>query len=246
MSLEKCKRITKSNKKVKPYIKKLFQLSKISVWLVDGEYIRKNICEDFVNYAHHYNFSFIPKNEFWIANGASKEEIRFYIYRMLVEQRLVKQGLPFQEAKKKAAIAEYRERKKSEFVKKLEAENKKKDILVRKVHSKLLKKYCGKVKVWLVNCELVRSFFDLDFGGGGHDRVYHYIPKNEVWIDDDIHTKERKFIILHELHERNLMSRGMSYPNAHLKATKMEDYYRHHKKNIVKAIKEEIKKQKVF
>jgi hypothetical protein len=43
------------------------------VWLVDGEFIRKNISEDFVNYDQHYHLNVIPEDEFWI----DKESLAF-------------------------------------------------------------------------------------------------------------------------------------------------------------------------
>ena len=74
-----------------------------------------------------------------------------------------------------------------------------------------MKKYSGEVKIWVVNGELVRDLFFLDFTEGGHDLIYPFVPKNEVWIDDDVSPKELKFILLHELHERNLMIKGWTY-----------------------------------
>jgi hypothetical protein len=214
------------NKKL--YIKKLRDISVISVWLVDGEYVRKNICEDFVNYGHHYNLGFIPKNEFWIAKEVAHDESKYYIDHMLVEHRLMASGMSHDDASKKADLFEKRERSKSEIMKRLGEAKKSKKELIDKVHRKLLKSYSGKVKVWIVSGELVRDLFHLDFAGGGHDKVYHFVPENEIWIDDDISAQERKFIILHELHERNLMSKGMDYDHAHESATETEDFFQAH------------------
>jgi hypothetical protein len=228
----------------KPYIRKICKISRIGVWLVDGEYVRKNICEDFVNYAHHYNLGFIPRNEFWIAEGTEEGEIRYYIDHMLAEHRLISLGKSREEASEKASLAEKRERAKSAIVKRLGDIREHKKELIDRIHKKLLKTYSRKVKVWVVDGKLVRSTLYLDFGGGGHDEVFSFIPDNEVWIDDDIPREERKFIILHELHERNLMSRGADYPEGHRSATEIEDFFRHHPRKTVKAIKVEMKKQK--
>ena len=56
----------------------------------------------------------------------------------------------------------------------------------RRVHERLWKKLESGVSVWIVKGRLVRSAFDADFTEGGHDRVYHFVPKNEVWLDDDL------------------------------------------------------------
>ncbi|MBN2042768.1 MAG: hypothetical protein JW754_03100 [Candidatus Aenigmarchaeota archaeon] len=238
------KGIIRIEKGGKPYIRKICSISRINVWLVDGEHIRSNICEDFVNYAHHYQLTFIPKNEFWIAEGTDEDEMRYYIDRMLTEYRLITGGMKYKEASYNAAIFEKRERAKSEIMKKLTVSGKDRKDLIKMVHKKKLKIYSNGVSVWLVDGELVRSLFYLDYGGGGHDRVYHFIPRNEIWIDDDIPINERKFIILHELHERNLMSRGMNYAAGHKSATEKEDHYRHYPKGIQKAIRKEMDRQK--
>jgi hypothetical protein len=85
----------------------------------------------------------------------------------------------------------------------------------REVHERLWKKLENGVSVWIVNGRLVRSVFDIDFTEGGHDYVYEFVPENEVWIDDDIEEKERGYVLLHELHERNRMAGGWPYNKAH-------------------------------
>jgi hypothetical protein len=225
-----------------PYLRKLRKLSRITVWLVDGEYIRKNISEDFVNYDHHGRLFFIPEDEFWIAQGSDPEEMKFYIDRMYVEHVLIASGMGYDRASEKAGIFEKRERAKSATVDKL-GSAKGKEGIAKKVRKKLLKSYSGKVKVWVVDGMLVRSLLFTDFGGGGHDRIYHFVPEDEIWIDDDILPGERKFIILHELHERMLMAAGSTYADGHAKATVVEDFFRHHPKGTLDAIRKEIGRQ---
>jgi hypothetical protein len=226
------------------YIRKLTKVGRFTVWIVNGEYVRKNICEDFVNYDGHHHLPFIPKNEFWIANEASPGEERFYIERMIMEIRFMESGMKYRDAAEKAALFEKLERSKSRAAMALAGPKSHREELLQKVRKKLLKTFSGKVNVWLVNGELVRDIFMPDFGGGGHDLVYHYIPFNEIWIDDDIASRERKFIILHEIHERNLMARGMKYPAAHQSATELEDFFRHNPKKLPVAIRRELGRQK--
>ena len=38
----------------------------IQVWVVDGEYIRTYVDEEFTNFGQHYRFPYIPENEFWL------------------------------------------------------------------------------------------------------------------------------------------------------------------------------------
>jgi len=232
-----------ADKSKKPYIRKIRDITEVSVWLVDGKYVRKNICEDFVNYDHHYHLSFIPKNEFWIAAGTEPMEIEFYIYRMLAERRFVSDGMNYNEASQKAAEIERHERAKSELVRKIGSRRSDTKEIIIRIHKRLLKKYSGMVKIWIVDGELVRSLLYVDFGGGGHDRVYDFIPEGEMWIDDSVPENDRKFIMLHELHERSLMTMGLDYPHSHKGATKMEDFFRHHPEKLGKAIRDEMKLQ---
>ena len=74
----------------------------------------------------------------------------------------------------------------------------------------------------------MRSVFDVDFTEGGHDYVYEFVPQNEVWIDNDLEEAERPYVLLHELHERNLMAKGWSYSKAHEDSSKIEYHCRHH------------------
>ena len=97
-----------------------------------------------------------------------------------------------------------------------------------KVHLKLWKTLESGVKVWIVDGRLVRSAFDVDFTEGGHDHVYEFVPHDEVWIDNDLEEIERPYVLLHELHERNLMEKGWTYSKAHEDSSKIEYFCRHH------------------
>jgi hypothetical protein len=96
------------------------------------------------------------------------------------------------------------------------------------VHEHLWKKLENGVSVWIVNGRLVRSAFDIDFTAGGHDHVYEFVPEGEVWIDDAIQEKERGFVLLHELHERNRMAEGLPYIKAHTESSRLKFRCRHH------------------
>ena len=72
------------------------------------------------------------------------------------------------------------------------------------------------------------NHLNYDFTAGGHDHVYEFVPQGEVWIDSDIEEKERGFVLLHELHERNRMAVGWSYDKAHAESSRLEYHCRHH------------------
>ena len=66
-----------------------------------------------------------------------------------------------------------------------------------------------------------------------------YVARNEVWIDDDVHDDERGFILFHELFEQRLVSEGMTYDQAHKKASKREGYFRQHPAELHEALADE-------
>jgi len=228
----------------KPYLKKYSTISNFTVWIADGKYIRENIDEEFTNCGAHYRFRFIPKDEIWVdKEHGTSSEIQFYILGLLTMIRLLKKGKTHAQAVRISNEIEKRERKKSKFFRDTIGKTKKYPEEIHKIHKKLLKKYSkGKINVWIVNGILVRDLFFIDFTEGGHDKVYHFIPKNEVWIDDDISQRERKFVLLHEIHERNLMAKKWPYQKAHFDSSRIEFFCRHNPKELDKKIFEEIKK----
>jgi len=68
-----------------PYVRKVGQRGNITIWVVDGTYVRTQIDEEFTNYAQHYAFKFIPEREFWLDQEAAEDEQQFFIDHLLVE-----------------------------------------------------------------------------------------------------------------------------------------------------------------
>ena len=80
-----------------------------------------------------------------------------------------------------------------------------------------------KIKVFIVDGEAVRNQYSVDFTEGGHWLVYNFIPKGEIWIDDDIEPNERKYILGHEIYEMRAMKNlKIPYEQAHKMASKYE------------------------
>ncbi len=215
------------NKSLKPpYIEKIDEIGRLQVWRVDGAAIRGRIDEEFTNFGQHYRFPFIPENELWIDYEKHPGETRFFIDHLLVEHRLMKAGKDYAEAIVAADRVERAERRRSGVARRLTVKGRLPD--GKDVHERLWKKLENGVSVWIVNGELVRSAFDIDFTAGGHDYVYEFVPENEVWIDDDIVEIERGYVLLHELHERNRMAAGWPYSKAHSESSRVEFRCRHH------------------
>jgi hypothetical protein len=218
-----------------PYLEKIDERGNLQVWIVDGSYIRTHMDEEFTNFGQHYSFSCIPKNQLWIDREAENEERRFFIDHLLVEHRLMEKGVPYDKALVEADKVERRERSRAGDVRRLTHDGKQLPD-GKEVHERLWKKLENGISVWVVNGRLVRSVFDIDFTEGGHDYVYEFVPQNEVWIDNDLEEKERGYVLLHELHERNRMAGGWSYNKAHAESSRLEYRCRHHPEQLHEAL----------
>lgn len=221
-----------------PYIKMVDTRGDFKIWIVDGEYIRGNTDEEFTNFGQHYRYPYIPQKEFWIDREAEHNELSFFIDHLLVEYSLMDKGMPYEQAITEADKAERKERRRAVDYKAVNHNGAPLPDL-NMVHEELWKKLENGISVWIVNGRLVRSLFDIDFTAGGHDHVYEFVPANEVWIDDAILENERGFVLLHELHEHNRMSKGMPYNDAHAESSKLEFKCRHHPDELHDALANE-------
>ena len=220
-----------------PYLQNIGTRGNITIWIVDGTYVRTHLDEEFTNYGQHLGVSCIPENEFWLDKEASNDEQKFFIDHLLVEHRLMIKGVPYDDALVAADKYEMSERRKAGDVRKLTKGGNLPDS--DKVHVRLWKKLESGLSVWIVNGRLVRSVFDDDFTEGGHDYVYEFVHQNEVWIDNDLEEVERPYVLLHELHERNLMVKGWPYSKAHEDSSKIEYHYRHNPNELHVALAKE-------
>jgi len=220
-----------------PYVQNLDRRGPLSVWVVDGAYVRKNIDEEFSNFGHHYSCSAIPPKEVWLDQEAVPDEQPFFLHHALVERELMAQGKDYDTAREEANRQERQMRLRAGDVRHLRQG--KKPLRAALVHERLWKALGNGVQVWFVKGRLVRSMYDVEFTEGGHDCVYEFVPPNEVWIDDDVHEEERGFILFHELHERNLMAKGMDYDTAHDDASRLERHYRNHPAELHEALARE-------
>lgn len=203
----------------------LCSVDDFDVWVVDGEYIRNNLDIEFTNFGHHYNFDFIPENELWIDEGY-ENEVNDFIADMIVEYKDLDKGIVHSKAVQDANKAEQIIRSKQNILDK---------IYIQQIYS-------GRLTIYLVNGKAVRQHYnnlqELNFVEGGHDLVYSFIPKNSIWIEDEVKPEERKYILLHELYERNLMEQGLKYENAHRKASALELQARKNEFDITKKVYE--------
>ncbi len=231
------KQKTPAQKPREPRVKRVGSRNGLTVWLVDGSWVRKNIDEEFSNFGHHYTYDEIPKGELWLDGETDPDERKFYVAHMRMEYRLRKQGVDDETARNRANAHERKLRLQAGDLQKV----KKGKSLPQPeaVHARLWKKLGNGVEVWFVNGRLVRSVYDIEFTEGGHEHVYEFIPRDEVWIDNDIHEDEQGFVVFHELHERNLMAKGSDYDRAHEESSRLERHYRNHPAELHEALEKE-------
>jgi hypothetical protein len=210
-----------------PYLEKIDQRGDFQVWIVDGAYVRGHIDEEFTNFGQHYRYSYIPDKEFWIDQEAEHDERQFFIDHLLTEHELMAKGMAYADALTEADRLERVERRRAGDIRKVTHGGQALPNPAT-VHERLWKRLENGISVWVVNGRLVRSAFDIDFTAGGHDHVYEFVPEGEVWVDDAIEENERGFVLLHELHERNRMEKGMPYSQAHAESSRLEFHCRHH------------------
>ena len=210
-----------------PYLRKGGRRGDLQVWIVDGSFIRTQMDVEFTNFGQHFRYKYIPENELWLDQEANNDERTFFIDHLLVERELMSQGVPYEKALEEANLAERRERRRAGDMAKMTKRGKELPD-ANSVHERLWKKLENGVSVWIVTGRLIRSVFNIDFTAGGHDHVYEFVPEGEVWIDNDVVEKERGYVLVHELHERNCMSKGMTYSQAHEESSQLEYHCRRH------------------
>ena len=224
----------------KPYLRKLDEVGEFEVWEVDGMFVRNNLNREFTNFGQHFRFPFIPKYQFWIDKENAPGEKQFFIGHMLTEWHLMDDGIDYDTAIAKADAREKRERKKSALMQKVQKELDKtereypKELYAQKLSGDALP------QIWIINGELVRDLYFIDFTEGGHHFVYDFVPYDEVWLDNDLTPAEREFVLLHELHERYLMFKGMDYDHAHNSSSYIEYRCRKNPKLLADKLNQEM------
>lgn len=220
---------------------KIGKRGNIGIWIVDGKKIRDELDIEFTNFGQHYRFSYIPENEFWLDREASPNEKNYFIDHLLVEWKMMKEGIIYTDAIIAADETELKERSRGEHAKRtLDTKSR---LELKDIHIKLYG-VAGELNVWIVNGKTIRSNFNIDYTEGGHDLVYDFVPENEVWLDDDLKDEEKPYVLLHELKERASMKSGYSYEDAHygtkenIGASEIEWEARHNPEKLAGFLKE--------
>ena len=131
------------------------------------------------------------------------------------------------------------------------------DIIPEKWSRKDLPLYIGQVDgvdVYIVDGDLVRNDYWMDFNYGGHSYIYgidnteypnvSFIPPNQIWLESHIDPNELVLTLYHEINEYNLMQDGVSYEEAHAQANRAEQELMNHlhRYDFIKITKQKLTK----
>ena len=180
--------------------------------------------EEFANFATHKEFpTLIPKGQIWLSDKNLDKEGVFFIANAVT--RLKEENGKDEEKAYTAGLTV--ERLLREKINKIRFRN-------GKPHARVppaiyVEPYITlpdpefPVQVWVVDGNLVRSYYKTDYTEGGHGYVYRWVPKDQIWIEKDLDRGELPYIVSHEYIEMRLMrDDGIEYDQAHEICSKLE------------------------
>jgi hypothetical protein len=72
-----------------PYLGQVFSHEKLSIYVVDGPYVRRTYSMDFNVGGHGFVYDFIPKDEVWLDSSVEERELQFSLVHELVERTMM-------------------------------------------------------------------------------------------------------------------------------------------------------------
>jgi len=183
----------------------------IYIYRVNGEQVRSisNGLEEFNESGSHAIIDAIPENEGWIENTVSKEELPFVVFGLV--SGILSGDYDAGELAEKA-----------ERFKAMPSQRDASDIPDSTTYVRKLGDIFG-VKFYLVDANVVRNQYKVDFALGGNNGPYDWVPRDEIWLDASICPKELPYIALHEFYERHrMLQNGLGYNDAHAAASAVE------------------------
>jgi len=228
------------------------------IWIVDGYKVRHKVYSSFLYGGNEQRYIFNPKGEIWVDHALSCEEFELTVAHELNERHLMaKFGWTYDRSHDSSLAIEVVMRKKFSAVSRAHEAVLPKVAVTDYSNVKEIRDIPDSVQlqniyriplgvrngigIWIVDGYLVRASIYPDFGFSGNDLNYHFIPKNEIWLDGQISCEETEYCIATELMERDLRDKGMSYSDAYLKAidyctdlrNKMEEKIRRHPPYVI-------------
>lgn len=221
-----------------------------NIWIVDGNYIRREIFNEFIYGGNDERYTFVPENEIWIDNSISSEEYLTTLEHEINERNLMRQnGYTYFDAHDSSLMIELGMRRgfmdvANKHEKQLpmvtpidydstqEIEDLPEQIKLSGIYKIPYAKRDG-VEIWVVDGFKIRRDIYPDFGFSGNSNAYMFIPANEIWIDASITCQEIEYSIQLELKEMEYMKKGMSYDDAYTGALKTTDSLRQAMNNLI-------------
>jgi hypothetical protein len=239
--------IKKSNDN-SPEIKRLYgfyngEYKGFKIWLVDGNYIRREIFNEFIYGGNDERYTFVPESEIWIDNSISADEYLTTLEHEIIERNLMRHnGYTYYDAHDSALSLELGMRRgfltaSNEHEKQIplvspidydstqEIEELPEQIKLSGIYKIPFAKRDG-VDIWVVDGYKIRREIYPDFGFSGNSSAYKFIPGNEIWIDASITCQETEYSIQLELKEMAYMKSGLPYDDAYTKALVTTDSLR--------------------
>ena len=174
--------------------------------------------EEFTYFATHGDFPrLIPEREIWIDERLFEVEGIFYLANALTMLAEMEKGRSADRAEVVGLAAERSLRERLIGVKFRGGRPHRRvpvKVYVRRYLT--LPDVKGPVEVRQVDGCLVRSLYKTDYTEGGHGYVYPWVPKGEIWVENDLDPAELPFVVAHEYTELRLMrDEGLGYERAH-------------------------------
>lgn len=181
--------------------------------------------EEFGNFATHDEFPrLIGKNEIWVADKLLEREGLFYQVNALARLSGQARGQSKESAYEAGLEVDRYLRERLTGIKFRNGKPHR-----RIPHAIYTERYVEipdevqKIHVWRIDGHLVRCYYKTDYTEGGHGYVYPWCPKNQIWIEKDIHPSELPYIVAHEYTELRLMRDcDFDYDKAHEICSKIE------------------------
>ena len=205
------------------------------VWVVDGNFIRREIFNEFIYGGNDERYTFVPESEIWIDNSISADEYLTTLEHEITERNLMRTyGYTYYDAHDSALMFELGMRRgflsiAGEHEKRIplvspvdydstqEIESLPEHIRLNGIYKILFAKRDG-VDIWVVDGYKVRRDVYPDFGFSGNSSAYQFIPSNEIWIDASVSCQDIEYSVQLELKEMSYLKNGLSYDDAYTKA----------------------------
>lgn len=183
----------------------------------------------FTKFGTHLEYpSLIGENEIWVGKDVPEDERFFLIHRGVYQYEAKERGVKnFNDwAEKRVEWEREKKRGAKSGPHLMPMYNSPPDSIYGEY-------YCGiatqddDVEVWLVDGDKIRKKYCKAFVDSGNGETYKWIPRQEIWVEQDMNPDDIPASVLHEYMEASLVKKKKaSYDDAHLTALRAEIHNR--------------------